>query len=416
MIYMVNQFIDFISITLNNNNMKKNILLFLLFFSLTGFAQVKILFDATKAETASNADWQIDADNFDLDYDPNPVIGGNEANPQRYPTPDQSTVTAQTNEDYWTGANSAWGIELVQYGYMVETLPFDGKITYGDSNNPQDLSNYDVFIVTEPNILFNENEKTAILNYVYNGGGLFITADHDISDRNGDGEDSVDVWNDLFNTNNFAENLFGFEFNYENFSLTSTSVADLPDNPILHGYFGDVVALEFHGGTSLQLSPENNPNVTALVFKQDDLDTREVLCASSQYGQGRVVAIGDSSPADDGTGDTHDSLYNGWYDEGLGSHRKLMLNATIWLAQEDTNALYGETISPLRVFVRNNQLYIILKQNQLKEAFIYDLTGKLVMKLMHTAPSYKLDNLPHGMYIINLTNQNGQHYISKFVK
>ena len=29
-------------------------------------AQIKILFDATKAETAGNADWVIDADNHNL--------------------------------------------------------------------------------------------------------------------------------------------------------------------------------------------------------------------------------------------------------------------------------------------------------------------------------------------------------------
>jgi len=38
-----------------------------------------------------------------------------------------------------------------------------GKITYGNSSNPQDLSNYAVFVVDEPNIRFTSTEKTAIL-------------------------------------------------------------------------------------------------------------------------------------------------------------------------------------------------------------------------------------------------------------
>ncbi len=41
-------------------------------------AQVKILFDATKAETSGNADWVIDADQTNLGYNSNtglPYIG-----------------------------------------------------------------------------------------------------------------------------------------------------------------------------------------------------------------------------------------------------------------------------------------------------------------------------------------------------
>lgn len=69
-----------------------------------------------------------------------------------------------------------------------------------------------MFIVTKPNILFSDTEKTAILNFVYNGGGLLITADHQHSDRNGDGVDSVDVWNDLFQNNQVQPDPFGFIF------------------------------------------------------------------------------------------------------------------------------------------------------------------------------------------------------------
>src|SRR4051812_13588052 len=73
------------------------------------------LFDATHLETAGNADWVIDED----------------SSPQRFPTPDQATVTGGTGETYWKGAISAWGIELVQRGHHVETLPAGVAITYG---------------------------------------------------------------------------------------------------------------------------------------------------------------------------------------------------------------------------------------------------------------------------------------------
>ncbi|MGZ5503837.1 MAG: hypothetical protein ACXWGY_04175, partial [Chthoniobacterales bacterium] len=71
------------------------------------------LFDATHAETAGNADWVIDED----------------SSPQRFPTPDQSTVTASTVETYWKGAISSWGIALVKRGHHVETLPSGVAIT-----------------------------------------------------------------------------------------------------------------------------------------------------------------------------------------------------------------------------------------------------------------------------------------------
>jgi hypothetical protein len=68
-----------------------------------------------------------------------------------------------------------------------KTLPYNGKITYGDSSNVQDLSNYKVYIIDEPNLKFTTAEANAFVNFVNNGGGLFMISDHDISDRNGDG-------------------------------------------------------------------------------------------------------------------------------------------------------------------------------------------------------------------------------------
>ncbi len=392
--------------------MKQIIFFIFIFLNLSVQAQIKVLFDATKAETANNADWIIDADNFNLRYHPNPVIGGNEANPQRFPTPDQSTVTASTTEDYWTGANSAWGIELVQYGYHVETLPYDGQITYNNSNNPQDLSNYDVFIVTEPNILFTPAEQMAILNFVNNGGGLFITSDHDRSDRNGDGDDSVDVWNDLFQNNSVQTDPFGFLFNYENFNETTYSVANLSDNPILHGFFGDVTALEFHGGTSINLFPSDNNTVTGLIFRQG---SQEAMFVSAQYGQGRVVAIGDSSPADDGTGDAHDNLYDGWYAEGDGSHRKLMLNATLWLAQENTGSVINHSNNPFKVWVNDNLLHIKNVGNNFTKVQIFNLSGQRLWSQEYD-DEIDISGLKSGLYIIHLQDISGKFYAQKFLK
>ena len=127
---------------------KKFLIILLYLIPIFSFAQIKILFDATKAQTAGNADWQIDADLYNVSYgsgNPSTNGSGTEANPQRFPTPSQSTIDSLTPESYWKGGLSSWGIECVKRGYQVETLPIGGIITYGNTSNAQDLSNYNVF-------------------------------------------------------------------------------------------------------------------------------------------------------------------------------------------------------------------------------------------------------------------------------
>ena len=72
--------------------------LLLLFTAGPCLCQVKVLFDASKAETAGNADWTIDADQHNLGFNNGPAVTGqgNESNPQRYPTPPQAGITAAT--------------------------------------------------------------------------------------------------------------------------------------------------------------------------------------------------------------------------------------------------------------------------------------------------------------------------------
>ena len=282
---------------------------------------VKILFDATKAETAGNADWVIDADVAN--------------SPQRLPTPAQSTITASTPEGFWTGALSAWGIALVKRGYQVETLPATGRITYNDTSNPQDLHFYAAYIVDEPNIRYTAAEKTAILTYVRDGGGLFMISDHNMSDRNGDGWDSPAIWNDLMSNNTVQLNPFGLSFDLNNLTFTSgVGAATAPADSLLHGPAGDPVAMEYHNGASLSLAPTVNATVRGVLFKPGaaTTGTTGAIVARARFGQGRVAALGDSSPPDDGTGAPGNNLYDGWAAEANGDHARLLLNATIWLA------------------------------------------------------------------------------------
>lgn len=372
--------------------MIKKELALLLVFSLMitpVFSQVKILFDATKAETAGNADWIPDADLFNLGFYNGPTQpgSGNEANPQQIPTPSQSGITAATPENYWKGGLSSWGIDLVKQGYMVETLPYDGAITFNNTSNPQDLSNYKVFIVCEPNIVFTASEKTAILQFIQNGGGLFMVSDHTISDRNNDNWDSPDIWNDLMDNNTLESNPFGITFDLVDISQTSTNIASLPGDTLLHGPMGNVTEVAWYNGTTMTLSTSANATVKGIVYKTGSSTTgsTNVMVARANYGNGRVVGLGDSSPCDDGSGDNNDQLYDGWIADANGNHEKLIINATIWLASGSvvTGSMAHEPdLSDLRVTPNpfNESALLTLDPAQTVDnntLIIYDLLGNI---------------------------------------
>ena len=228
---------------------------------------VKVLFDATKAETAGGADWILDAD---------APCSGRVSFPQQLPTPDQATITDTDTESAWSGAFSNWGIDLVQrrftpghaFEYVVETLPADGAITFGDGDNPQDLANYDILILAEPNSLFTTAEKNAIAAFVQNGGGLFLIADHAGDDRNNDGWDCPEVLNDL-------EATLGLGIHFQELGEANNTVSQDPatafmtdwstESPILNGPFGSASTsrgFAFHGSTTMVLDTGVNPTWT----------------------------------------------------------------------------------------------------------------------------------------------------------
>jgi len=315
----------------------------------------KFLFDASHYENAGSADWQIDADGTE---NVPTYTGGTtvETKAQRIPTPSYTGITSSTSETYWKGAISSWAVALVKKGHLVESLPSSSSITYGNTSNAQDLSNYDVFVVMEPNRLFSSAEKTAIMNYVSNGGGLMMIADHTAattagtdangynpSDRDGDGFDSPRVWNDLMTNNGINNNNpFGFIVDYVDISeQPTTNVYTGPNanaQSVLNGLAGTAPKLAFYNGTTATLTPANNGSVQGLFWRMSGTVgiSTKVMALLATFGTGRVVFIGDSSPADDGTGDTNDNLFNGWSGDspsGFTSHPALHLNASLWLAK-----------------------------------------------------------------------------------
>jgi len=350
---------------------------------------LRVLFDGRHGQTAGSADWIVDADASDQYWDTfRCEQGGNHHSAQRFPTPPQEDVRLDTPETFWSGGISAWALALAKdslrpergRSWRIEQYPWDAPgFSFGDPTNPQDLSGYDVLMLVEPNVLFTDDEQDAIRQFVWNGGGLFMVADHETSDRNcsgGAGElhDSPLIFNRLMQTdvetsrtspyfdpsdpdNDYG--IFGIWF-YENGNddqadrenrafdwftePTNDNVSTDLSDPIIRGPFGDGSAgLGLFGSTQMAVSTstaKGNATARAHLWRngqsrdQNAVDVWErVTLASAHYGGGRVVAVGDSSPADDGTGEGQ--LHDGW-DKAQGvANDILLLNATEWLASPE---------------------------------------------------------------------------------
>lgn len=277
-------------------------------------ATYRVLFDNTKSETAGNADWVID-DN----------------------SPDPSPAAPASAED-WTGAISSWGYGLYTAGgYSLKTLPAGRLITYGNTSDPLDLSNFDVFVMCEPNNKFQDTEKAALISFVQNGGGLFLIADHAGADRDNDGMDARQVLNDFFTVNTVSSNLFGVLFDSNSITDTTSNIkTDLSyadDAAILNGSFGAVTGFSYNAGATMTVDSGANSAARALIWKTGATQgNTQVMAAISRLGNGRVVIVGDSSPADDGNGSPGNELYNGWTAAGT-TNSFVFLNGTKWLAE-----------------------------------------------------------------------------------
>lgn len=269
---------------------------------------VRVLFDDTKAETAGNADWIISTSM------PDPL--GQDSSPQ--------------TETDWTGALSSWGVALQKTGgYSLKTLS-TGSITYG-TGGALDLSKFDVFVLPEPNVALSSAEKTAVMTFVQNGGGLFLITDHNGSDRNNDGIDSVGVANDLMSNNSVdSTDPFGFAVDVKNITSDTPQAISDGSDPVLHGPFGAVSTSSINSGTTQTLHPSDNPAVKGLVYQSTATPGGNTgsFFATSSFGTGRVAVWGDSSTIDDGTGQSGNTLYDGW---NTASNAALALNATAWL-------------------------------------------------------------------------------------
>jgi hypothetical protein len=311
--------------------------IFVFLVSTAVFAQQKsVLFEAGHAQTAGNADWTLDEDSCGI--------------AQRYPTPDQAGITSSTAETYWSGGHSAMGVDLVKKGFHVESLPTGARITYNDATNAQDLKNYNVFVIPEPNTRFTAAEITAIRSFVQNGGGLLMIADHAGADRNSDGWEPPAIFNDLMG----SPSIFGITYNTASTDKTGGWFDDHPDanytndttSPIIwagtYGVPSTSKGLGLFGSTSMTISG----NAVAHIWKSTAAkgSTTLVTMATSTYGTGRIAAVGDSSITEDATNGCGHTTYLGYndpaWDNGL-----IIANAVSWLSKAAGSG-GGDTTAP----------------------------------------------------------------------
>lgn len=289
-------------------------------------AKYNVLFDNAHAETAGNADWIISTSQPDpLAQNPNPQV-----------------------ETDWTGGISAWGVALQKTGrYSLKTNT--SALTYGNSSNALDLSHFNVLVLPEPNTLFTSSEKTAILSFVQHGGGLFMIADHNGSDRNNDGYDSLHVLNDLMNNNGVKSDVFGVQFDVLDISSENPSNDTPGGDPVLNGPFGVASGSIIRDGTTETLHQNDDSSAHGIIYRNSysNTGTTGVFVSGSAYGQGRVLAEGDSSAIDDGTCSSGNTCYNGWNDPA-GQDSILFPNGTEWLAGGSTTSTPTPTVTATR--------------------------------------------------------------------
>ena len=236
-----------------------------------GYA-TEVLYDDTHAQTAGNADWIPE------------------------------------------GAYSEMSDMLKEHGFVITSL---SKVA-GDNGeiSSELLSGYGAVILAEPNNPYTAAEQKAIVEYVHKGGGLFIVGDHGNADRNGNGWDAVKV----FNT--FTPK-FGFKFMGNTIYEAPLSGTINSSHPAMFG----VRAVGAWAGSTFEIMEAAEAKATGLI---DSRIAKAPYIVAAEYGSGRVVAIGDRSPFDDGTGSGGKNKLHDSYDSFMYSHPQVAYNAMVW--------------------------------------------------------------------------------------
>ena len=239
---------------------------------------VSVIYDDTHGQTAENADWVID------------------------------------------GAYSEMCGMLIENGFDIDNLSEEssnGRFT------ADLLKKYDAIILAEPNNPYSEEESNLFVEFVKNGGGMFIIGDHDHSDRDKDGWDAVSILN-VFTTK------FGFRLQKDLILYEAPLAGQInKQHPAMYGFR----AVGVWAGGTFDVFEAPEAKAEGLVYSAISKSPYIVV---SEYGKGRVFAIGDSSPFDDGTGSERTQSAKGKklhdsYDSFCYSHPQIAFNAMSWV-------------------------------------------------------------------------------------
>ncbi|GAB4270699.1 MAG: hypothetical protein Kow0029_07690 [Candidatus Rifleibacteriota bacterium] len=213
-----------------------------------------------------------------------------------------------------SGAYSEMTDMLKANGFIIDTL---GEVSDNGLITGELLTNYDGIILAEPNNPYKDSEQAAIVEFVRNGGGAFLIGDHGNSDRDGDG------WDAVLALNAFCTK-FGFKFAGDFLYEAPLSGKANKNHPVMYGIRG----VGAWAGSTFEMVEAENAKAVGLIYSRFK---KAPYVVASEFGNGRVVAIGDSSPFDDGTGSGGQNKLHDSYDSFMYSHPQLAYNAMAWV-------------------------------------------------------------------------------------
>nr|WP_227779651.1 chitinase N-terminal domain-containing protein [Paenibacillus sp. P13VS] len=287
----------------------------------------KVLFDNSHGQTAGAADWVID------------------------------------------GGFSDFGNALANDGYYVKELRKTTPFTYDD------LKEYNVFVIAEPQIPFKTSEQAALKQYVESGGSIFFIGDHYNADRNKNRWDGSEVINGYrrgayedpakgmstdernsaamqnVTSSDWLSDNFGVRFRYNALGDIDANIIVPADQAF--GITEGVSAVAMHAGSTLAITdPEKAKGIVYLpktnakwnnavdqgVYNGGGIEEGPYV-AVSKLGAGKAAFIGDSSPVEDAspkylreeTG-ARKTTYDGFKEA---DDAALLVNTVNWLATQE---------------------------------------------------------------------------------
>ncbi len=268
----------------------------------------------------------------------------------------------------------------------------------GNRITPEMLESCDVLIIPEPNTRLSHEEIDCIHSFVESGCGLFLISDHGGSDRNFDGWDACMILNELTHG-------WGLLFTGSDHSEAPIRLESASGHPALAG----VGRLGAWAATSILIDPENTAIRSIATFSE----SREPYIAAGSAGKGRILAIGDSSPFDDGTG-AEDKSRHSAYLSWLYDHRRFVVQSVAWLGGRPMQSEMANPI-PLPVFradrcreLDGHSVLIIdcahgSNESDIMSRFIGDLQKNLRMQVLVNLDPIR--SLPRGAVLL-ISNPN----------